>query len=434
MFRASKILLLSLLVVTMFAAVANATTSRVASLAGAASYINDDSDIFRWYGTLPSYKNMVMAELGQASVAGGVLPGMAVGRQALGFTYSRGEDDRFGTWGIFLLQGDLEDGSFYLFNPLGTILTSIGMKTGPGTAPTGSGSDTSVDLPAGIPTTKFVIAWGKQINNIGLGINFTRSDLAVEDTTTKNLSLTTIGGAVRVDINQDMYLDGAITWGSMGGDTLGGFDKSNSWNLEARLFNEQATDLTIVPFFGWRFWEFSTRNDASPQGAPVPNSRGDKVNDVNFGVSMNWDVNSNNLLVFATELGFFNWKYSNQASGEQRELDQRTIPKFFIALESDINSWLTTRIGATKNMSRTRIVSYDATATGDFVETVYTSTQSLSGSDFDWTLGAGFHIAEWDIDLLVHEETPFRLGYWLTGFGAGVNSTPVTRMSATYRF
>ena len=106
----------------------------------------------------------------------------------------------------------------------------------------------------------------------------------------------------------------------------------------------------------------------------------------------------------------------------------------FIALESDINSWLTTRIGATKNMSRTRVVEYAALATGNFKETTYTSTQSLTNSDFDWTLGVGFHVAEWDIDLLVHEETPFRLGYWLTGFGADVTASPVTRMSATYRF
>ncbi|MCZ6766568.1 MAG: adenylosuccinate synthetase, partial [bacterium] len=212
-------------------------------------------------------------------------------------------------------------------------------------------------------------------------------------------------------------------------DTLGGFDKGTSWNFEARLFNEQATDLTIVPFFGWRSFEFSTRNDASPIAAPEPNSRGDKVSDVNFGVSLNWDVNSNNLLIFATELGFFNRKFSNQANPEERELDVRTIPTFFIALESDINSWMTTRIGARKNMTRTREVTYDAGSDpATFTETITTD------ADFDWTLGLGFHVAEWDIDLDVHEETPFRLGYWITGFGADVTSSPVGRMSATYRF
>ncbi|MCZ6765516.1 MAG: hypothetical protein O7D32_01155, partial [bacterium] len=224
MFRASKIVLLSLLVVTMFATMATATTSRVASLAGAASYINDDSDIFRWYGTLPSYKNMVMAELGQSTTPNSTDLG-AVTRQALGFTYSRGEDDMFGTWGIFLLQHSLEDDSFFAFNPLGTFMS-------------GSTPDIAGDLPGGIPVTKFVLLWGKQINNIGVGVTFTRSDASVEDPNdTNDLSFTTIGGAVRVDINPDMYLDGAITWGNAGGDTLGGFDKSTSWNLEARLFN-----------------------------------------------------------------------------------------------------------------------------------------------------------------------------------------------------
>ena len=66
MFRVTKIFVFSLLVVAI-ALPALATTSRVASLGGPARYINDDSDIFRWYGTLPSYTKMVMAEVGEYS-------------------------------------------------------------------------------------------------------------------------------------------------------------------------------------------------------------------------------------------------------------------------------------------------------------------------------------------------------------------------------
>ena len=58
--KISKILILSVLVLAM-ASVASATTSRVIALANAAPYMNDDSDIFRWYGTISSYNDMVMA-------------------------------------------------------------------------------------------------------------------------------------------------------------------------------------------------------------------------------------------------------------------------------------------------------------------------------------------------------------------------------------
>ncbi len=53
MFKVGKVLVLSLLVVGLCAPLALATTSRVQALAGAGSYINDDSVVFRWYGTLP---------------------------------------------------------------------------------------------------------------------------------------------------------------------------------------------------------------------------------------------------------------------------------------------------------------------------------------------------------------------------------------------
>ena len=71
MIKISKAIMLAVLVLA-FASAAFATTSRVLSLANAAPYMNDDSDVFRWYGTLSSYNNMVMAEGGQASIGGHV--------------------------------------------------------------------------------------------------------------------------------------------------------------------------------------------------------------------------------------------------------------------------------------------------------------------------------------------------------------------------
>ena len=62
MLRVGKILVLSLLVTSLCASMAFATTSRVIALGGTSRYINDDSDIFRWYGTLPSYSKMVYVE------------------------------------------------------------------------------------------------------------------------------------------------------------------------------------------------------------------------------------------------------------------------------------------------------------------------------------------------------------------------------------
>ena len=147
--------------------------------------------------------------------------------------------------------------------------------------------------------------------------------------------------------------------------------------------------------------------------------------------SFDFDVNTNNMLVFATELEFFNWEPSKKAEGVETELSATVLPRFYIALESDITSWFTARVGANKTMASFT----EKDAAGN--ETKYTNSEYLaditdSFDDFAWFLGGGFHVGEWDIDAVFDPSTPFRLGYWLTGYSS--DTQPVGRISATYRF
>lgn len=406
MLRISKVALLSLLVVCV-ASAAFATTSRVQALAGTGNYINDDSNIFRWYGTLPSYANMVMVEAGQAMTDGGVpVSGVDVAGQAFGFTYSFGEDHWLGTWSVFVLNNSVEDGSFFLFNPLPTL----------GDAANLSGLST--------PTTKFVFLWGNQVESLSYGIGFTRSDASNENSTTstEDLGFTTIGGGLRVDIGDKVYGDVAVTFGIADGDTMTGFDSSTSFDLAARLFWEWLDNVTLVPYVDFATYDFSLLSDPNVNG-----SNGDQANSFSAGASLNFDVNTSNMLIFATELNFFHWEFSNTATGDQSEQNIRTLPKFFLALESDINSWLTTRIGATKSMSRTETKN----AVGD---QIVTTAPAVPGADFTWFLGAGFHLGDWDVDAVFEPDVPFRLGYWLTGANTGDPDPPIGRISGTYRF
>lgn len=398
MVKISKVLILTVLVVSM-ATVASATTSRVISLAGAAPYMNDDSDVFRWYGVISSYNNMVMAEAGQASTSGG--GDVSTEYQALGFTKSLGKDAWLGTWGIFLLYNSLDDMSFFNFNPLGT-----------------PGMEGTLDT----PTTKFVLSWGNEIEDVlSYGITFTHSNAMVETSpgSKDDMRFLTLGIGVRGDIGDKTYFDAAITFGTAGGDTLGGFDKGTAWDFAFRAFYEWLDDLTLVPYFDYNMDEYAYKNVAATSG--------EKWSDFVLGLSMNWDVNTNNMLLFATELEWVTLKPSKVASGDQSEIKVTHLPKFYVALESDITSWLTTRVGASKTMAKVAITD----AAGDKVTT---TGPASPGGDFDWSLGAGFHIGEWDVDLVLSHEMPFRLGYWLTGFGVGDPDPPVGRISGTYRF
>jgi hypothetical protein len=399
MFKVGKVLVLSLLVLGLCSPLAMATTSRVKALAGASNYINDDSDIFRWYGTLPSYSKMVMAEVGDVDYTSD-----GSYYQALGFTHDWGEDHWLGTWGVFLLKNSIEDGSFYLFNPLIT---------------TGS-----------VPSTKFALTWGKDLGALSLGVMFTRSDVMVKTPAIESkYNYMTIGAGVRWDISEAVYTDLAVTLGMAGGDNIfvdevtngGGFDKNMSYNFEGRLFWEFTDNATLVPYISYKAADYSLED--------IPATTGDKTSDFTLGSSLNFDVNTNNMLVFAADLEFYKNEPSKKATGDEQEISAVALPRFYVALESDITSWFTARVGATKTMAEITVKESDGT------ETVYTNTELLAEmgmDDFAWFLGGGFHVGEWDIDAVFDPSMPFHLGYWLTGYSS--DTQPVGRVSATYRF
>lgn len=419
MFKISRVLIISLLVV-MMAVPAFATTSRVRALADASSYINDDSDIFRWYGTLPSYSRIVMAEAGQAYSEGlGPVYGADTEYQALGFTHDWGEDHWLGTWGVFLLHNSIEDMSFYGYNPLVT--------TG------------------GVPTTKFVFTWGQEIEDLfAFGLQFTRSEASVENEPAAvgdmTSSFTTLGAGIRLDLGESAYADAAFTYGTAGGDmTVAGtggappqtgdlWANSTSFDIEGRLFWEWMDDVTVVGVA--QFVSFDYLTEAANQSTTT--SGGATGTNILLGASLDMDVNTNNMLIFATEVEFGSAEPSKIISADTstpKEINAVVLPTFRIALESDINSWLTTRVGARKTMAK--VETKYATATGE--RTVTTTGPGLGG-DFLWSLGAGFHVGDWDLDVHFDHDVPFRLGYWITGFGTGDPDPPIMRASGTYRF
>ena len=149
-----------------------------------------------------------------------------------------------------------------------------------------------------------------------------------------------------------------------------------------------------------------------------------------IGAALNMDVNSNNMLIFAAELENGSIKDSKPGPDNQFEISWLTLPTFRIALESDINSWLTTRVGAYKMMTK-YTVKNDA---GDETSATGPNNEVFFPQDYNFFLGAGFHLGEWDIDANINPEMPFRLGYWLTGFGVQDPDPPIYRVSGVYRY
>ena len=436
----SKILLVSMLVVVFASSLAFATTSRVRSLANSGDYLSDDSNVFRWYSTLPSYAHLVQAELG--TFYGVYYDGVALSSRGLSLNYGCGEDAKWGTYRITLLEYAVDDPAFNSINPFFSGLTP------------GNIADNVAAPYNSTPVNKWDVAGGWELGeSFTLGVALTRSSFKTEDetedTSTKiSSSFTTIGAGLTWSNNEDMLLDLAFTYGFAGGESEYTadptpdpakieWDGKNAFAIAGRMFWDWKDFVKLVPVIEYGQAEYSlTRTET---GYPSPN--GNKVMGFRGGVGLDIEVNGDNTLIFAAEFQTAKSEYANPdtLSSSDKEESITVLPTLKLALESEITSWLTTRIGATHNN-----VSTKQTAVGgdEFKYTNDSPGEEDFLSSFEWFLGVGFNVAEWVIDMELSPETPFSVGYWLTGysaFGGFVDgpfsgSGPVYRISGAYHF
>jgi hypothetical protein len=439
----SKFVLVSLLVIAVAAPVF-ATTSRVRSLAHTGDYLSDDSNVFRWYSTLPSYANMVQAEIGTWNDGWIVdYDGGLFNSRALGFNYACGEDGKWGTYRISLLENAVNDPGYYLVNPF-IYMMSL--------------STAAVNSPAPFNTTpvnKWDLAGGWEIGESSvLGVSFTRSSFKVEDQQSdpqeeSSVSWTTLGLGYTFTNNEDMILDAAFTYATAGGDvTLTStpaqdpsnweWDKSTGFDIAARMFWDWKDYVTLVPKFDYMQSEYLVKSNASTQ--PTGNL-GQKNKMLMFGVGMDLEVNGSNTLVFAAE---YNWaKFEpSQADTTSPSFTVSVLPTFRLALESEITSWLTTRVGALHRNAKFTDTESNQDVKFTNNSGYYDMANQLPGissfdNAFEWFLGAGFNVAEWTIDMELAPETPFSMGWWLHGYSAfdsGSDYGPIARITGTYNF
>jgi hypothetical protein len=425
----SRIALASFLVLMVGASVASATTARVRSLANTGDYISDDSAVNRWYSTLPSFGNQVNAEMGMWD--GNSL----TDTRGLGWIHACGENGKWGTYRISLNENALDHPGFWMGNPFyqnhlpgnSNFLGAIGSP---------AFDDT--------PMNKWDLAGGWELGeNMALGLSVTQSKWNAEDTEADakaSNSFFTVGGGFSWTNNDKMVFDATATYGKAGGEqTLGTnkteWDSGTAFDIAARLFYDWKDNVTLVPVAEYSKSDYSLKNSA----ATIPAPNGDKTSDFLLGLGLNMDVNQDNMLVFALEYMQQKFEYSNAAAAaDTAEIDNITakyMPTVRLALETQVTSWLTTRIGAAKYLVtlETKVVDGDKSKATQGAP-IYDVNQ-VTPNGFDWFLGCGFNVAEWTIDLELASETPFNLGYWLTGYSNySTSAGPVTHIAAVWNY
>jgi hypothetical protein len=423
----SRIALASFLVLMIGTSVAFATTARVRSLANTGDYISDDSAVNRWYSTLPSFGNQVNAEMGQWD-------GFSLNdTRGLGWTHACGEDGKWGTYRISLNENALDHPGFWMGNPFYS-------AHAPGFMSGNLGDPTGFGLWDDTPMNRWDVAGGWELGEtIALGVSITQSKWEAEDTSANaqaSNSWLTFGAGITWTNNDNMVFDGSFTFGNAGGDYSDGtntveWDSGTAFDIAARLFYDWKDNVTLVPVAEFASSEYSL--SSSPTAIPTPN--GNKITDFMIGLGLNMDVNQNNMLVLALEYMNRQWEYANPdtAAASTDKVTWQYLPTVRLALETEITSWLTTRVGAVKYIFSEEIEDVDGDSAKWTPGTPTSLAPPLTG--FEWFLGCGFNVAEWTIDLELASETPFNMGYWLTGYsnfttGAG----PVSHIAAVWNY
>jgi len=389
---------------------ATATESRLVALGGAASYVEDDFNIFDWPATLPSYSNVLWMTVNSATWNGSDWVYEWEPLALLGVSYGLGDDAQYGTLGLFFFHATSG------LNPYGFGWPGANVFTGP------------ID-------NKFNLMYGYAMEGLSFGIYFSRADEGFtyeeDETSEDHEAYTTIGAGVRFDAGDNAYADVGFDfsmasykeedtgWGDISNDA------STAIGVRGRLFYEWNETVTWVPYVNYQMYDFSLKADSA---AYKDNFFGDKGMMIGFGVGANVTVNEDNLLIFAIEPFTYAKREPSEAPTDMNyEFKRLTMPRFFLALESDIKDWLTFRVGAVKELVK------DESTTPGVAEDI---TVTDSYSRFNYFMGLGFHIGDFDIDCVLNNGLPYRLGYWLTGYQPydEIDSQPLYMVTGKYHF
>jgi hypothetical protein len=291
---------------------------------------------------------------------------------------------------------------------------------------------------------KWNIMWGMQFESFAIGVYLNRADEGYYETATDMedgewySSYTTFGIGLNFDTDA-IYGDIAFDYQKVGyTDTdLGDEEKieqdaGNIYEFRGRAFYEWTDVITWVPYVRYKMGDLSVKSTESDFYAD-DECWGIKGFQFDIAIAANLQVNEDNLIIVGIEpYGYYKGEPSECGSDAMAEDDKLTIfPGFVFGFESDVKDWLTFRAGCDK-----AFIKWEGKEEGDGM--TYEEKETMA--PFEWYLGLGFHVGDFDIDCMLNKHVPFSMGYWLTGYQPtggyyeGYTASPIGMISATYHF
>jgi hypothetical protein len=436
--------LLVLALFAVFAGMAAATETRVATFGPASMFINDYTDIYFLPANAVYYPRLIAAEMG-ASFPVASDYGWSEGSAAMLFA---NQDQTFGVVG-FDINHEVE-GTSFLSGAVGDVNAYFGS-----TVPT--------------PDNRFHVFYAKKLNNLtaGLHLGWAGASTSDEQSDTFNAysgkfesssGLWLINGEVMMEASENASAELGIalimpsfmseateTWRdptippAPGANYTYTVENDGGMGLELELRAEygMSDNLKLIPIIGFGTNSIGYKDNLAATGVTwVP--YGGKMSTSEFGGAFgaNYKPADNVTIVGGLFMGSSKTTIedTNGVFGigiPKEEHGTFTFPGFCAGLEVDLLKWLTLRAGAAKTLESNSYM-YETNATKD--EGSYTS------APYFYAFGLGFKFGKLAIDAKLNNNTPYSLGYFIsgidypTGMAVGIGTEPITSIGMTYTF
>ena len=425
--------------------VAQASTSRLQGMALQGDYTKDYTAIYGWPSSLTGVGNLVYGELANDLVNLNTSNPYSYER-AMGAVLTNLWDGRFGTWGIHLREET----------------PSLGQgdqMTGPN--PGAGGSDINSN-----GNEQFDIMWGKNFGSTSFGLRVNRSFMSLEDEIPGTTSLFEadgpgtanqgdnnlarnvlgVGAGIGFEMNENTSTEFSVLYqtrtfenSSTSGATTNAYQDNGgtTYMVQGRMMWKWQPNILVVPVA--KFYSFDLSNEFV-NGATTT-SFDNKLSGWQVGVAGNWALGSNDLFVLGvqvaqnkldTENDVFNLN-SGVLSGfsftDDFQATETFMPNIFMALETQINSWLTLRMGAQKAVMHQYKVEDNSALPAD------QQTLTLKDSPFTMNIGAGVKVGNLMFDAVLDDLFYLNPVAQTLGSDQGDywwSSSMATKVSATY--
>lgn len=423
----SKLWLVAMALVLMVPAVAGAQTSRVEGMNLQSDYLKDPSGTYTFPSQITTVGNYVYAELGNVLFNPNTGSPVTLDRQT-GAVLGNLWDGRYGTWGIFLREETPALGQGDAFS-----------QPNPGFL----GGDPNQNL-----NESFDVIWGQNFGTTAFALRLNRSFAKEETelpgvTTTLEFDQNTFNGE---NLSRNIFGIGAGIGFEMNPETnveIGGLyqsrtfensvsapvarneeDSPTTYQVAARMMWEAQPNLMVVPVI--KFYSFDLSNKST--GGGTTTTLDNSLTGWSVGLAGNWTLGANDLFVLGAT--FAQNKVEQEEDlfgisaglglGDELEVTETVTPNVFMALETNVNPWLTLRWGANKAVV-SNIKAEDS---------VNSETQKFTQSPFEMSIGAGVKLGTLQLDAILNNVFPHTLG-WL---GSGISNVYFPKVTATYSF